>query len=105
MPLNGDFGEAARFAIRQLRRVAVLIVGTAVLLAGLLMLVGPGPGFIVVFAGLAILATEFLWARRLLRRMREKGLQMTKALLGKDCSSTGSDSPSRSPRVIPGDDG
>lgn len=55
-----------------LRRVVVLIAGGAVLLAGLVMLVTPGPGLVVILVGLAMLASEFPWARRLLTRVREE---------------------------------
>ena len=49
---------------KPIRRVLVLIVGGAVLLLGIALLVLPGPAFVVIPAGLAILATEFEWARR-----------------------------------------
>ena len=55
-----------------LRRVVVLIVGGAILLTGLVMLVTPGPGLVVILVGLATLASEFPWARRLLTRVREE---------------------------------
>ena len=42
------------------------------MLAGVLMIVLPGPAFVVIPAGLAVLAVEFAWARRLLRRAREQ---------------------------------
>ncbi|MEU6266231.1 TIGR02611 family protein [Saccharopolyspora shandongensis] len=45
-------------------RVVLGVFGTAVLLAGILMIPYPGPGWLVVFAGLGILATEFHWAHR-----------------------------------------
>jgi TerC family integral membrane protein len=61
----------ARFTLRAAWRVIVLVVGGTVLLIGVAMLVLPGPGLVVAPAGLAILATEFLWARRLLIRVRE----------------------------------
>lgn len=47
-------------------RVAVLTTGSLILLAGLAMLLLPGPGWASIFLGLAILATEFAWAQRLL---------------------------------------
>ncbi|HEU0102431.1 MAG TPA: PGPGW domain-containing protein [Mycobacteriales bacterium] len=50
-----------------LRKVAVLIAGSVVILAGIAMLVLPGPGWITIFAGLALLAREFPWAARLLQ--------------------------------------
>jgi uncharacterized protein (TIGR02611 family) len=46
------------------------VVGTVVLAAGIVMIPYPGPGWLVVFAGLAILASEFAWARRVLRYAR-----------------------------------
>ncbi|WP_233576109.1 TIGR02611 family protein [Saccharopolyspora rhizosphaerae] len=45
-------------------RVVLGVFGTAVLITGLLMIPYPGPGWLVVFAGLGILATEFHWAHR-----------------------------------------
>lgn len=47
-------------------RAGVFIVGSAILAAGLVMFVTPGPGWAAVFVGLAVLATEFVWAERLL---------------------------------------
>jgi uncharacterized protein (TIGR02611 family) len=58
--------------LRQLRRLVIAVVGGTVVLIGIVMIVFPGPAIIVIPAGLAILATEFVWARRLLRRFREK---------------------------------
>jgi uncharacterized protein (TIGR02611 family) len=48
-------------------RVGVGVVGGLVVALGIVMIPYPGPGWLVVFAGLAILATEFVWAERLLR--------------------------------------
>jgi uncharacterized protein (TIGR02611 family) len=48
-------------------RVGVGVVGGLVLVAGVLMIPYPGPGWLVVFAGLAILATEFEWAGKVLK--------------------------------------
>jgi uncharacterized protein (TIGR02611 family) len=47
-------------------RIVVGIVGTVVLVVGILAIPYPGPGWLIVFAGLGILATEFAWAHRLL---------------------------------------
>lgn len=52
------------------RKVVIFVVGSTVVLIGVVMVVAPGPAFIVIPAGLAILATEFLWARRLLRKAK-----------------------------------
>jgi uncharacterized protein (TIGR02611 family) len=57
---------------RNAKRMAVLLLGCAVLAAGAAMLVLPGPGVIIIIVGLAILATEFAWAERALDRTRSR---------------------------------
>jgi uncharacterized protein (TIGR02611 family) len=53
-------------------RLAIIGAGTVVTVLGLLMLVLPGPGIVVVIAGLGILATEVAWAERLLAYAKRK---------------------------------
>jgi uncharacterized protein (TIGR02611 family) len=55
-----------------IRRIAVTVAGFTVLLAGVAMLVLPGPGILVMVGGLAILATEYAWARKPLDTMRAR---------------------------------
>jgi uncharacterized protein (TIGR02611 family) len=55
---------------RQAKRTTVAIVGGAVLVMGIIAIPYPGPGWAIVFAGLAILATEFSWARQLLSKAK-----------------------------------
>ena len=57
--------------LRFARKVAVAVIGASVLAFGIVLIVLPGPAFLVIPLGLAILATEFLWARRLLRRVKQ----------------------------------
>jgi|WetSurMetagenome_2_1015567.scaffolds.fasta_scaffold1398224_1 hypothetical protein len=57
--------------IKYARRVVVAIVGMTVLLFGIALTVLPGPAFVVIPLGLAILATEFAWARRWLKIVQE----------------------------------
>jgi uncharacterized protein (TIGR02611 family) len=52
------------------RRVIVSVVGATILLIGTALLVLPGPAFVVIPVGLAILATEYAWARRSLKKAR-----------------------------------
>jgi uncharacterized protein (TIGR02611 family) len=66
-----DDKVAASSLLRQARRLIVLVIGGTVLLIGVALLVLPGPAFIVIPLGLAILATEFRWARNLLCRIKE----------------------------------
>ena len=47
-------------------------MGCMVLIFGIILIPYPGPGWLVVFAGLAILATEFVWARRVLSFVRQR---------------------------------
>jgi uncharacterized protein (TIGR02611 family) len=65
-------GAVARFVRRSGKRIAVTIVGGVLLLAGLVMMVTPGPGILVIIAGLAVLASEYVWAQRALEKTREK---------------------------------
>ena len=58
--------------LRQVRRVLVFVFGISVLLVGVVMIVAPGPATVVIPLGLAILATEFLWARRLLESLKSR---------------------------------
>lgn len=53
------------------------VVGTLVLATGIVTIPYPGPGWLIVFAGLAILGSEFEWARRLLHAGRRRYDQWT----------------------------
>jgi len=46
------------------------MVGVAIVSAGLVMLITPGPGWVVILVGLAVLATEYVWAERMLARVK-----------------------------------
>jgi uncharacterized protein (TIGR02611 family) len=59
--------------VKQVRRVFFIIAGFTLLLAGGIMLVTPGPGMLVIFLGLGLLAAEFVWARRLMERIKQEG--------------------------------
>ena len=54
----------------RLRKLIVAVIGITILLIGVAMIVLPGPAFIVIPVALALLATEFAWARRAVRRAR-----------------------------------
>jgi uncharacterized protein (TIGR02611 family) len=69
--------------LKQARRLIVLVIGGTVLLAGICMLILPGPGLIVIPLGLGILAIEFAWARRLLNKFKEKGKEVRNSFGGK----------------------
>ena len=56
--------------IRHTKRVAIGILGGIVVLIGIILIPYPGPGWLIVFGGLAILSTEFHFARRLLEWLK-----------------------------------
>ncbi len=56
--------------IKQAKKLIISVIGFTVLLIGLAMVVLPGPAFIVIPIGLGILATEFIWAKKLLDRVK-----------------------------------
>ncbi|MDQ1039902.1 uncharacterized protein (TIGR02611 family) [Streptomyces sp. V3I8] len=62
-------------------QVGVFIVGLAVVVAGVIMLPLPGPGWLVIFGGMAIWATEFVWAQLVLRWTKRKVTEATQKAL------------------------
>jgi uncharacterized protein (TIGR02611 family) len=56
--------------LKFLKRIVIAIVGFTVLLVGVAMIILPGPAFIIIPLGLAILATEFVWAQRVLEKAK-----------------------------------
>lgn len=90
----------ARFIARNGRRIAVTVIGALVLLAGLVLLVLPGPGWVLIFVGLSILGSEYVWAQRLLRMAKKQANSAKDTLLRRkqaksdrrdDASADGSD--------------
>jgi hypothetical protein len=58
--------------VRLLRRIALTIVGTVILAVGVVLLVAPGPGLLVIVLALIVFAVEYDWARRRLVTVRDK---------------------------------
>jgi hypothetical protein len=67
-------------ATKKVRRILVGFAGGMILLVGVALIMLPGPAFLVIPAGLAILAIEFLWARRLLQSVKEFAKRKTRFL-------------------------
>jgi hypothetical protein len=94
---------------RNAKRVAVTIAGFFLILVGVALLVLPGPGWLVIFLGLGLLATEYVWAQRLLNKAKEKATQAKDLALGRKRrrgqenesapTQTGPTVPDGSPRV------
>ena len=72
-----------------LKRFAVTIVGAALLLVGAAMMVLPGPGILLIVGGLAVLATEYVWAQRLLKRARSKAEEVQEAAVASPVRTAG----------------
>jgi uncharacterized protein (TIGR02611 family) len=68
--------------VEQVRRIFLVIAGFTLLLAGVVMLVTPGPGVVVILLGLGLLAAEFVWARRLMDRIKREGGKWRDAVMG-----------------------
>jgi len=60
------------WTLKQAKRMIVTTVGLTVLGIGIAMIVLPGPAIVVIPIGLGILATEFVWARNLLHKIKER---------------------------------
>jgi uncharacterized protein (TIGR02611 family) len=67
-----SFRDLLAFILRSGKRIVVLVVGIALVAGGVALLVLPGPGLLVIIAGLAVLATEFAWAERMLDTAKEQ---------------------------------
>jgi hypothetical protein len=76
--------------MHMLKRFAVTIVGVALLAVGLAMMVLPGPGILLIVAGLAVLATEYVWARTLLVKARKQAEAVQEAAVASPVRTAGS---------------
>jgi hypothetical protein len=52
------------------RKIVIAVIGATIFLIGVALIVLPGPAFIVIPIGLSILASEFIWAQRVIKRGR-----------------------------------
>lgn len=80
-PFADELDQFVTLTLTSARRVVVLVTGSTVVLVGVLMIVTPGPALLVIPAGLAILATEFLWARLLLNRFKKEARSLSQSAL------------------------
>jgi uncharacterized protein (TIGR02611 family) len=78
-----DTTEMALTTVEQVRRIFRIVSGFTLLAVGAVMLVTPGPGWLVIFLGLGLLAAEYVWARRLLERIKREGGRIKDTVMGK----------------------
>lgn len=71
-PISQQDNPRGRSILSSVRRIAVTITGSLLLIVGVALLPLPGPGLLVILAGLGILSLEYGWARRLIRRLPGK---------------------------------
>lgn len=64
-----------QIAYRTARLIVVCVVGATLMLAGIVMLITPGPGWAAIAAALAVLSIEFAWARRWLLEVKKRSKQ------------------------------
>ena len=67
--------------LQQAKRFLKILFGFTLLILGVLMVVTPGPGWLTIFLALGVLAAEFVWARRLLDRLKEQGQRIRDTVL------------------------
>lgn len=67
--------------LNQAKRFLKILFGFTLLALGVVMIVTPGPGWVTILLGLGILAAEFVWARRLLDRLRKEGGRLRDTVL------------------------
>ena len=84
--------------LQQAKRLIKVVVGFTVLLAGVVMLITPGPGWVAIALGLAILAAEYVWARRLLDHIKKQGGRLRDAVFNSNSAKNSPDPPSSSPK-------
>mgnify|MGYP001576276845 CR=1 FL=1 len=60
------------FSVKFLRRLIISVVGFTIFLFGIALLFLPGPGWLIIMAGLFLLASEYLWAKRALVYLKER---------------------------------
>lgn len=74
--------RVTRFMRREGARIAVGVAGGVIVIVGIVLMPLPGPGMLIVLAGLALLATRFQWAQDLLERGRERARDVIDRLRG-----------------------
>jgi tellurite resistance protein TerC len=71
-PLANDVETLSRVTLGAANKIIALVVGSTVLILGIVAFVIPGPTLVMIPIGLVVLASEFVWARRLVTRLREE---------------------------------
>lgn len=70
--------------VKQVRRIFLVLAGFTLLALGIVMIFTPGPGTPVILMGLGLLAVEFVWARRLMERIKRETIRLKDAFMGSE---------------------
>jgi hypothetical protein len=68
-------------SLEQAKRYLKILFGFTLLAIGVVMIVTPGPGWVTIMLGLGVLAAEYVWARRLLDKLKEQGVRLRDSIL------------------------
>jgi hypothetical protein len=68
--------------VKQVRRIFLILAGFTLLALGIVMIFTPGPGTPVILMGLGLLAAEFVWARRIMERIKRETTRLRDAVMG-----------------------
>jgi uncharacterized protein (TIGR02611 family) len=71
-------------SFQQAKRIVKVIIGFTLLALGIVMIATPGPGWLTIMLALGILAAEFVWARRLLDRLKEQGVRIRDTVMARE---------------------
>jgi uncharacterized protein (TIGR02611 family) len=71
-------------SFQQAKRYIKMLIGFTLLALGIVMIVTPGPGWLTIMVALGILAAEFVWARRLLDRLKEQGVRVRDSVMPRE---------------------
>ena len=71
-------------SLQQAKRFLTILFGFTLVILGVAMLVLPGPGILTILGGLGILAAEYVWARRLLDRLKQQGDRLRNSIFQRD---------------------
>ena len=85
-------------SLHQAKRFLTILFGFTLLVLGVAMLVLPGPGLVTIFLALGLLAAEYVWARRLLDRLKQQGGRLRDSIFQRDKSPA---PPPRAPEPTP----
>jgi hypothetical protein len=81
-------GEVLSAPLRLARRIAITVAGSALVALGAVLLVAPGPGFLVIALGLLVLGVEYEWARRRFEQARDKAVDLADQAAANRLSAT-----------------